>query len=121
MATSAFSLCNMQQDVKRTVSAVVFGLGILGSLAGCAVYPGALFVVGANDCTQEVLAMTFALATPLPVCILALWHRVVAGTWLIFAGAFFTYGMLFQRSYMIHERHFTINPAFSRHSLAVWL
>lgn len=50
--------------------------------------------------------MTFALATPLPVCVLALWHRTFAGLWLIFAGVFFTYGMLVQRSYMIHERHF---------------
>lgn len=96
----------LQDGNKRAISIAVFSLAILGSLAGCAVYPGALFVVGVNDCTQEVLAITFACATPLPVCLLALWKRVLAGAWLIFAGAFFTYGMLAERSFMINVRHF---------------
>jgi hypothetical protein len=50
--------------------------------------------------------MTFALATPLPACILALWQRVIAGWWLVFVGCFFPYGMLSERAYMIRVRSF---------------
>ena len=48
----------------------------------------------------------FALATPLPACIVALWKRFVPGIWLIFAGCFFVYGILAHRTYMIEVRHF---------------
>jgi len=53
-----------QDGIKRSISFAVFGLGILGGLWGWLVYLGAMFVVGENDCSQEVWAITFALATP---------------------------------------------------------
>jgi hypothetical protein len=62
--------------------------------------------LGANDSPEGVLALTFAFATPLPACVLALWNRLTAGLWLIFAGCFFVYGLLEQRTYMIQVRHF---------------
>lgn len=96
--------------MKRVVSAGVFGLGVLAGLWGCIAYPGVMFVVGENDSPQEVWALTFALATPLPACMLALWKRLVPGVWLIFAGCFFSYGMLAQRVYMINVRHFSNQP-----------
>jgi hypothetical protein len=100
----------MADKVKRAVSFAIFGIGILLSLFGCVGYAGTMFGVGVNDSPQEVLAITFALATPLPACVLALWHRLIAGVWLIFAGCFFTYGMVAQRAYMIHMRHFPNQP-----------
>jgi hypothetical protein len=96
-----------RDGLKKTVSFAVFGLGIAGGLWGWLAYLGAMFVVGENDCPQEIWAITFALATPLPACIVAIRWRVVAGSWLIFAGLFFPYGMLVERSYMINVRHFT--------------
>jgi hypothetical protein len=69
-----------------------------------------MFVVGMNDSPQEVWAITFAFATPLPACVLALWQRVLAGFWLIFAGCYFSYGMVVQRAYMIQVRHFPDQP-----------
>lgn len=95
---------------KRAVSAIVFGLGILGGLWGCVECAGASFTIGANDSTREILAIIFALGTPLPVCIFALWKRLVPGIWLIFAGFFFIYGTLAQRTYMIDVRHFPDQP-----------
>jgi hypothetical protein len=95
---------------KRAVSFAVFGLGILAGLFGCTQYPAAMFVVGVNDSAQEVWALTFALATPFFACILALWQRVIAGIWLIFAGCFWVYGMIAQRTYMIQVRHFAYQP-----------
>jgi hypothetical protein len=99
------------ENIKRTITLAVWGLGILGSLWGCLLYAGAMFVVGVNDSPQEVRALTFALATPLPACILALWQRLIAGVWLVFAGAYFIYGMQIQRTYMIEVRHFADQPS----------
>jgi hypothetical protein len=94
------------EGTKRAISFAVFGFGILGGLWGCFVYAGGLFTVGNNDCLQEILAITFAFATPFPACVLALWKRSIAGFWLIFAGCFFPYGMMVERAYMIQVRHF---------------
>jgi hypothetical protein len=103
-----------QDGIKRSISFAVFGLGILGGLWGWLAYLGAMFVVGENDCSQEVWAITFALATPLPACIVALWWRKFAGLWLIFAGCYFPYGMVVQRAYMIQVRHFPNQPTILR-------
>jgi hypothetical protein len=92
--------------VKRAIGFAVFGFGILGGIWGCFIYAGGLFTVGINDCLQEILAITFAFATPFPACILALWKRLVAGSWLIFAGCYFPYGMMAERTYMIRIRNF---------------
>jgi hypothetical protein len=89
------------ENVKRTISMAVWGLGILGSLLGCLAYVGMMFCAGASDSPQEVRAITFAAMTPLPACILALWKRMYAGVWLVFAGAYLIYGMLVQRAFMI--------------------
>ena len=97
--------------MKKVVSASVFGLGILGGLFGCLIYAGGMFTAGVNDSTQEILALTFAFATPFPACAVALWKRLVPGIWLIFAGCFFSYGMLAQRTYMINVRHFPDQPS----------
>jgi hypothetical protein len=70
-----------------------------------------MFVVGVNDSGPEIWAITFALATPLPACVLALWQRKIAGFWLIFAGCYFPYGMLAQRTYMIHVSNFPDQPS----------
>jgi hypothetical protein len=96
----------MADKAKRAVSASVFGLGVLGGLYGCLIYAGGMFTAGVNDCRAEILAITFAFATPMPVCLIALWKRLIPGIWLIFAGCYFPYGMLAERTYMLNERHF---------------
>jgi len=96
--------------LKRAISFAVFGLGILGGLWGCIASAGEVFTIGLNDSYQEILAITFGLMTPFPACILALWKRFAAGLWLVFAGCYFTYGMLAERTYMIQQRHFPDQP-----------
>ena len=75
--------------------------------------------MGENDTLQEILALTFALAAPLPACILALWQPVIAGSWLMFVGAFLPYGMVAERAYMIQVRGFPDQPTIVRTILAV--
>jgi hypothetical protein len=94
-----------KHEIQRTISFGVFGFGIFGGLWGCLSGAGAFFVIGRNDTLPEILAITFALATPLPTCILALWKRAWAGAWLIFAGSFFPYGMFSERSRMVYLGH----------------
>lgn len=96
--------------IKRSISFAVFGLGIFGGLYGCVGCAGASFFIGVNDSSQEIWAITFAYGTPFLACILALWRRLIAGSWLIFSGCFFVYGMVFQRTYMIQVRHFPDQP-----------
>ena len=92
----------------------MFGLGILGGLWGCVVCVGSSFTIGANDSAPEILAIIFAMGTPLPACVMALWKRWVPGMWLIFAGCFFPYGMLSHRAYMIDVRHFYDQPTIAQ-------
>jgi len=94
----------ISDGTKRTISFGAFGFGIFGGLWGRLAFARSAFTIGGNDNWQEIWAMTFAFATPLPACILALWKRVIAGWWLVFVGCFLPYGMLCQRAYMIQVR-----------------
>ena len=97
----------MNRDAaKRALSFGVFGFGMLGGLWSCSRYTRAMILSGNNDSSAEFLALTFAFATPLPACVVALWKRIEAGIWLIFAGCFLPIGMLLQRAFMIYVRQF---------------
>ena len=89
-------------QTKRTASFSVFGFGMFIGLCGCAIWARGMFTVGGNDTLPVILAVTFVFATPLPACILALWRRRIAGSWLIFAGCFLFYGVLYERAWMIY-------------------
>ncbi|WP_157439963.1 hypothetical protein [Terracidiphilus gabretensis] len=102
----------MNRDtLKRVISLAVFCLGILGGLYSCVLSLGGIFTIGVNDCFQEILAICLACYSPFWSSILALWNRVVAGCLLIFAGLYLPFGMLAQRSYMIHVRGFPDQPS----------
>jgi hypothetical protein len=92
----------MSDKVKRTISFGVFGFGIFGGLWGFGAWYLANFASGGNDSLLETVASMFAFATPVPACILALWKRLLAGYWLIFAGAFFPCGVISQRAWMVY-------------------
>jgi hypothetical protein len=95
----------MNKRAKRTVSFGVFGLGIVAGLAGCAIAPRAVFVIGVNDSTPEVLALLLPI-TLLPASILALWKRIWASVWFCFLGLLWSYGMIWQRHYISVVQHF---------------
>ena len=96
--------------MKRAISATVFGLGILIGMAGCAIYPMAVFTVGANDSSQEVWGISLVFLSLFPTCILALRFRLLAGCMMLFVPCFFIYASLAQRAFMINVRHFPQPP-----------
>jgi len=100
--------------VKRTISATLFGLGILIGMAGCVVYPMAVFTVGANDSSQEVFGITLVFLSLFPMSILALRFRMLAGCTMLFVPCFYIYSSFAQRAFMINVRHFPQPPIDSK-------
>jgi len=100
--------------IKRTISATLFGLGILVGMAGCAIYPMAVFAVGANDSSQEVLAISLVFLSLFPICILALRFPLPAGCLMLFVPCFYIYASFVQRNFMVNVRHFPQPPIDSK-------
>ena len=105
----------MKSDtMKRTISAMLFGLGILIGMAGCAIYPMAVFTVGDNDSWQEVWGISLVFLSLFPTCILALRFRLLAGCMMLLVPCFFIYASFAQRSFMMNVRHFPQPPIESK-------
>lgn len=103
-----------REELKRAIGAMLFGLGILVGMAGCAIYPLAVFMVGANDSSQEGWGISLVFLSLFPICILALRFRLIAGCMMLFVPCFFIYASLAQRTFMVTVRHFpqpSINSA----------
>lgn len=105
----------MKSDtLKKNVSAIFFFLGSVVGLAGCAIYPMAVFTVGANDSSQEVWGITLVFVSLFPTCILALRFRLLAGCIMVFVPCYYIYTQFVQRSFMINVRHFPQPPIDSK-------
>jgi hypothetical protein len=100
--------------LKSAISATLFGLGILVGMAGCAIYPMAVFTVGANDSSQEVWGISLVFLSLFPTCILALRFRLLAGCMMLFVPCFFIYASLAQRTFMVNVRHYPQPPIDSK-------
>jgi hypothetical protein len=96
--------------MKRAISATLFGLGILVGMVGYAIYPMAVFTVGANDSSQEVWGLSLVFLSLFPMCLLALRFRLLAGCMMLFVPCFFIYASLAQRTFMVNVRHFPQPP-----------
>jgi len=96
--------------MKKAVSATLLGLGILVGMAGCAIYPMAVFTVGANDSSQEVCGISLVFLSLSPMCILALRFRLLAGCMMLLVPCYFIYASLAQRTFMVNVRHFPQSP-----------
>jgi hypothetical protein len=101
-------------SMKRAISATFFGLGSLVGIAGCAIYPMAVFTVGANDSRQEVLGISLVFLFLFPTCILALRFRLLAGCMMLLVPCFFIYSSFAQRAFMVNVRHFPQPPIDSK-------
>jgi hypothetical protein len=105
----------MESDkLKKNISAALFFLGALVGLAGCAIYPMAVFTVGANDSSQEVWGISLAFLSLFPTCILALRFRLAAGCMMLFVPCYYIYSEFVQRAFMINVRHFPQPPIDSK-------
>ncbi len=96
--------------VKRTISLTLFSLGGLIGLAGCAIYPMAVFTVGANDSWQEVCGISLVFLSLFPTCVLALRFPLFAGCLMLLVPCFNIYASIAQRSFMVHVLHFPQPP-----------
>jgi hypothetical protein len=96
--------------VKKTISLTLFSLGGLTGLAGCAIYPMAVFTVGANDSWQEVCGISLIFLSLFPTCVLALRFPLLAGCLMLLVPCFNVYASIAQRSFMVHVRHFPQPP-----------
>jgi hypothetical protein len=97
-------------SVKRAISLTLFGLGGLAGLAGCAIYPMAVFTVGVNDSWQEVSGISLIFLSLFPLCILALRLPLLAGCLMLLVPCFDIYATFAQRSFMTDVRHFPQPP-----------
>lgn len=100
--------------IKRTISAILFGLGIVVGMAGCAIYPMAIFTVGVNDSSQEVWGISLVFLSLFPMSILALRFRLLAGCMMLFVPCFFIYSSVAQRAFLVSVRHFPQFPIDSK-------
>ena len=100
--------------LKRQVSAALFFLGSLVGLAGCAIYPMAVFTVGPNDSSQEVWSITLVFLAMFPTSILALRFRLLAGCIMLYVPCYYIYAAFVQRSFMINVRRFPQPPIDSK-------
>jgi hypothetical protein len=96
----------MTSRVKKTISITLFSLGACAGLAGCAIYPMAIFTVGANDSWQEVCGITIVCLSLFPLCVLALRFPLFSGCSMLLVPCFYLYASAAQLSFMIHVRHF---------------
>jgi hypothetical protein len=104
----------MTSKAQKAASITFFGLGACVGLAGCAIYPMAVFTVGANDSWQEVSGISLVCLSLFPLCVLALRFPLFAGCSMLLVPPFFFYASIAQRSFMIHVRHFPQPPIDAR-------
>ena len=103
--------------LKRTLSFVVFGWGVLsGSWGFCLTMLG-LVMIGTQDSALEILAVVLAHAAVLAGSLLALWRRSVAAILLLSSGTLFLLYMLTQRSYRMDIELFPSLRTVSRSTL----
>lgn len=107
-------LGHMTSAVQKAVSMTLFGLGACAGLAGCAIYPMAVFTVGVNDSWQEVCGISLVFLSLCPMCVLALRFPLFAGCSMLLVPCFNIYAIIAQRSFMIHVRHFPQPPIEAR-------
>lgn len=105
---------HMKPAVQKAVSMTLFGLGAFAGVAGCAIYPMAVFTVGVNDSWQEVFGISLVFFSLCPMCVLALRFPLFAGCSLLFVPCFDIYATVAQRSFMINVRHLPQPPIEAR-------
>ena len=96
--------------MRRMDSAVIFGLGMVYGLVGCAASLKAFFCLGANDTMTEVVALILCFPGMLIAAVLGFWRRRVAGIVYLVLPEIFLFGMVRQYLYMTQVRHFDQGP-----------
>jgi hypothetical protein len=96
----------MTYEAKRKLSLGLFSLGMCIGLYGCAVLPGSLFTIGANDSLVATPIMVGSFASFFPTCLLALWRRKPAAWILLVMAVSWIFAVFIQDHYMVVTRGF---------------
>ena len=96
----------MTNRSKRYLSIGVFSFGMCFGLYGCAVLPGSLFTIGANDSLVATPIMVGSFAFFFPTCLLALWKRTPAAWILLVMAILWVFAIFIENHYMVVTRGF---------------
>lgn len=80
----------------RDSTKVIIGFGSIWGLFAFGVVLWGSFTMGSNDSLPEVVAIVLYGLTILPSCILAIWFRKQAATWLIILAPITAFGFIYQ-------------------------
>jgi hypothetical protein len=80
----------------RDRTKVIIGFGSIWGLWALGVLIFSAFSIGANDSRPEIIAFVLYGLTMFPACILAMWFRKYAATWLIILSAIAAFGFTYQ-------------------------
>jgi hypothetical protein len=100
----------VRNSSKRALSIAILSLFMCTALLACARLASAIFVIGDNDSPGEILALLYCGFLYLPMLILGLWKRRVAGVILMSMVPLWLLGIVNQRIYMQYARHFPAEP-----------
>jgi len=89
--SESFTLVAMRDSTK-----VIIGFGAIWGLFAFGVLLFSSFTLGSNDSAPEVVAIVLYGLTVLPSCILAIWFRKRAATWLIILTPITAFGFIYQ-------------------------
>ncbi len=84
----------------------MFSFGMCIGLYGCAVLPGSLFTIGANDSLVATPIMVGSFALFFPTCLLALWRRKPAAWILLVMAILWVFAISIQNRYIVVTRGF---------------
>ena len=80
----------------RDSTKVIIGFGSIWGLYALGAVLFASFTIGSNDTLPEIVALILYGLTILPSCILAIWFRKYAATWLIALTPISAFGLIYQ-------------------------
>jgi hypothetical protein len=102
----------MTNQAKRYLSIGVFSLGMCVGLYGCAILPGSLFTIGANDSLVATPIMVGSFAFFFPTCLLALWKRRQAASILLVMAVLWVLAIFIENHYLVVTRGFPSDSSF---------
>ncbi len=96
----------MTDQAKRYLSVGVFSFGMRVGLYCCAILPGSLFTIGANDSLVATPIMLGSFVFFFPTCLLALWRRRQAARILLVMAILWVFAIFIENHYMVVTRWF---------------
>lgn len=91
----------MAQSARQPLSTAVFSIGAACGLVGCGIAALSIFSVSENDSALSLSLGWPCLMLFAPICLLALWHRRIAGVLFLLSAASWTASVLIQHRFRV--------------------